>query len=111
MFHIERATIYQAVPWQTNADNFTTASGFKLNTNYNHRQYNLLAVSRDLLKVIPYGSEVIIEGTNSNYDGVWYVYDTMNRRYTMTIDFLTNPGTPNELFTDVRLIYERNIDL
>lgn len=101
--NIRRATIYHAVPWQTNNDNFTTASGFQLNTDFDHYQYRILAVSRDLLKGhISYGDTVLVTGTGT-YDGLWRVEDTMNRRYTKTIDFLVDLDTKFGLYSDIEL--------
>ena len=87
------ATVYHAVPEQCNADPGHTASMFKLDLRnpYKHR---VLAVSRELRKHFPYGTKVIVSGTNSRYDGIWTVEDTMNKRFTRRIDFLINKGMP-----------------
>ena len=100
---IQRATVYQAVPNQTNSDNFTTASGFRLNKDFNHLQYRIIAVSRDLLQHISYGDTVTVIGT-TYFDGKWIVHDTMNKRYTRTIDFLTDLDQPNILYNNITLI-------
>ena len=83
------ATVYHAVPEQTNNDPEHTASMFKLDLSdpYKHR---IIAVSRDLLKRFPYGTKVRVTGTE--YDGVYTVHDTMNKRYTKRIDILINKG-------------------
>jgi 3D (Asp-Asp-Asp) domain-containing protein len=99
---IDRATVYQAVPHQTNSDNFTTASGFRLNTEFDHAKYRILAVSRDLLEIVSYGDTVFVSGT-IEFDGYWIVHDTMNKRYTRTIDFLTDLNQPNRLYNNVLL--------
>jgi 3D (Asp-Asp-Asp) domain-containing protein len=99
---ITRATVYQAVPSQTNDDNLITASGFKLDSLYEHSKHRIIAISRDLKEYLPFGSAVLIEGTDK-YDGVWYVHDVMNKRYEKSIDFLTDIGTPNVLYSDVIL--------
>lgn len=101
---INRASVYQAVPEQTNADNLTTASGFKLNPEFNHLQYRILAVSRDLLEIFEYGDSVLVSGT-TGFDGWWYIHDTMNKRYKNTVDFLTDPGTYT-LYNNITLYYE-----
>lgn len=101
---ISRASVYQAIPEQTNHDNLTTASGFKLNPYFDHYQYRILAVSRDLLTIFEYGDSVLVSGT-IDFDGWWYVHDTMNKRYTNTVDFLTDLGTYT-LYTNITLYYE-----
>jgi hypothetical protein len=100
--NISRASIYQAVPAQTNRDNLTTASGFKLDSSYVHSKHRILAVSRDLMNHLSFGDAVLVRGTGE-YDGVWYVHDLMNKRYVSAIDFLTDIGTPNTLFSDVTI--------
>lgn len=100
---INRASIYHAVPWQTNEDNFTTASGFKLNHEYDHFKYRILAVSRDLLiSGISYGDIVLVAGTGK-YDGLWRIEDTMNARYSNTIDFLVDPHIQYGLYSNVAI--------
>lgn len=81
------ATVYNAVPAQTNSDPGHTATMFELDLSnpYKHR---IVALSRDLLKKFPYGTMVQIEGTK--YDGCYIVEDTMNKRYTNRIDLLIN---------------------
>ena len=81
------ATVYNAIPEQTNSDPEHTASMFALDLSnpYKHR---IIAVSRDLLKEYPMGTKVIIKGTN--YDGVYVIEDKMNKRYENRIDILIN---------------------
>ena len=83
------ATVYNAVPAQTNSDPSHTASMFKLDLSnpYKHR---IIAVSRDLLIKFPMGTRVRVEGTS--YDGIYTVRDKMNKRYTKRIDILINVG-------------------
>jgi 3D (Asp-Asp-Asp) domain-containing protein len=82
------ATVYNAVPAQTNSDPEHTASMFKLDLSnpYKHR---IIAVSRDLLGMYPMHTKVLIEGTKK-YDGVYVVEDKMNKRYDNRIDILIN---------------------
>ena len=82
------ATVYNAVPEQTNSDPGHTATMFKLDLSnpYKHR---IIALSRDLLVKYPYGSQVLVKGTK-DYDGVYNVEDTMNKRYTNRVDILIN---------------------
>lgn len=86
------ATVYNAVVEQTNSDPGHTASMFKLDLKnpYKHR---IIAVSRDLLTKFPMGTKVRIEGTG-RYDGIWYVEDKMNKRYSKRIDLLINVDMP-----------------
>ena len=81
------ATVYNAVPAQTNSDPGHTAFMFELDLDnpYKHR---IIAVSRDLLKEYPKGTKVYVCGTS--YDGVYVVMDKMNKRYTDRIDLLIN---------------------
>lgn len=85
--HDVHATVYNAVPEQTNSDPSHTATMFRLDLSnpYKHR---IVALSRDLLKIYPYHSIVCITGTA--YDGEYIVEDTMNKRYTNRIDLLIN---------------------
>tara|TARA_R110000796_G_scaffold109708_1_gene221095 strand:- start:1065 stop:1421 length:357 start_codon:yes stop_codon:yes gene_type:complete len=81
------ATVYNAVPAQTNSDPGHTASMFKLDLSnpYKHR---IVAVSRDLLIKFPMGTKVRVSGTK--YDGIYVVEDKMNKRYKKRIDILIN---------------------
>lgn len=84
------ATVYHAVPEQTNSDPSHTASMFKLDLKnpYKHR---IIAVSRDLLDKFPYGTKVVVSGVGK-YSGIYTVHDTMNKRYKKRIDILINKG-------------------
>tara|TARA_R110001583_G_scaffold12715_5_gene56098 strand:+ start:407 stop:766 length:360 start_codon:yes stop_codon:yes gene_type:complete len=81
------ATVYNAVPAQTNSDPGHTAFMFELDLEdpYKHK---IIAVSRDLLVEYPKGTKVCVAGTT--YDGVYVVMDKMNKRYTDRIDLLIN---------------------
>lgn len=94
-------TVYNAVPEQCNEDPSHTAFMFKLDLDnpYKHR---IIAVSRDLLKKYPKGTQVVIKGTN--YDGVYTVMDKMNKRYTKRIDILINEDMPIGKWENVKLI-------
>ena len=81
------ATVYNAVPEQTNSDPGHTAFMFELDLN-NPYKHKIIAVSRDLLKTYPKGTLVCVEGTA--YDGEYIVMDKMNKRYTNRIDLLIN---------------------
>lgn len=91
------ATVYNAVASQCNKDFLHTAFMFKLDSvdQYKHR---IIAVSRDLLKEYPKGTEVRVEGTS--YDGIYTVMDKMGKssKYrgpiTNSIDILINTDMP-----------------
>lgn len=82
------ASVYNAVPEQTNEDPGHTASMFKLDLEnpYKHR---IIAVSRDLLEKYPLGTKVRITGT-LKYDGEYWVEDKMAKRWSNRIDILIN---------------------
>ena len=86
------ATMYEAVPAQTDSTPNITADGTRISTKYAGK-YRYLAVSRDLLQIVSYGDYVVLEGINGKYDGVWQVKDTMHPRWTNRVDLLCNPGT------------------
>ena len=81
------ATVYNAVPEQTNSDPGHTAFMFELDLS-NPYKHKIIAVSRDLLKEFPKGTKVCVKGTS--YDGVFIVMDKMNKRYKKRIDILIN---------------------
>ena len=81
------ATVYNAVPEQTNSDPGHTAFMFELDLN-DPFKHKIIAVSRDLLIKYPKGTKVYVSGTS--YDGVYVVMDKMNKRYTNRIDLLIN---------------------
>lgn len=84
------ATVYNAVPSQCNKDCGHTASGFRLNLN-NVASHRIIAMERTFMSRLglKYGDVVKIEGTGQ-YDGVWQIQDTMNKRFAGTnkIDIL-----------------------
>ena|SRR3989344_1497913 len=86
-------TAYNAVPGQTDADPFITASGSYANPSV------VVARSRDLAKELPFGTVIAIEppadpSHTCGYDlvggtiGYRVVADTMNARFTKYIDVL-----------------------
>jgi 3D (Asp-Asp-Asp) domain-containing protein len=83
------ATIYHAVPEQTDSTPFITASGAHINKE-NPQSHRWIAVSRDLEeKGLIFGVKVNITGAGQ-LDGIWTVQDRMNKRFTNRIDFLVN---------------------
>jgi len=80
-------TVYNAVPEQCWGDPGLTAFMFKLDIK-NPYKHKIIAVSWDLLKKYPNGTQVKISGTG--YDGIYTVRDKMNRRLKKKIDILVN---------------------
>ena len=80
------ATVYNAVPEQTNSDPSHTATMFKLDPDHPEK-HKIIAVSRDLEKHFPMGSTVCVENAGK-MNGEWHVEDRMNKRFTNRIDFL-----------------------
>ena len=88
------ATVYNAVPGQGNADYLHTASMYTIVPERIPKE-RILAMERTMMAElgIAYGDFVLIEGAGE-YDGLWQVQDTMNRRFAgeHRIDFLV-PAT------------------
>lgn len=82
-------TVYSAVESQTDSNPKTTASGQFIVDPYNPPNY--IAVSRDLLCSFPFGSEVEVDCGGCVYEGVYFVEDVMNIRYSNSIDILISP--------------------
>ena len=99
--YIVTATVYNAVEGQCDDTPLLTSCGKNINPEnpYGHRY---IAVSHDLLDVFPYGTEVVVSGTG-DYDGVWVVADTMNKRFRGYIDFLINVDMKGGKWSGVRI--------
>ena len=83
------ATIYHAVPEQTDSTPFVTASMAQINPD-NPQGHRWIAVSRDLEEMgYTFGTKVCVMGTGI-FDGDWIVQDRMNSRWSCRIDFLVN---------------------
>ena len=81
------ATVYNAVPEQTDSTPFTTASGALINKDC-PEGHRWVAVSQDMLKRgYKFGLCIEVSGAG-NLDGLWEIQDVMNKRYTNSIDFL-----------------------
>lgn len=102
---IVTATIYHAVPEQTNADYLTTASLKKIDAD-NPQSHRWIAVSRDLEKLgFTFGAKVCVQGAGE-MDGIWYVEDRMNKRWTKRIDFLVNEDMQYGKWDNVKISVE-----
>ena len=96
------ATIYHAVPEQTDATPFITASNKVINKEApgSHRW---IAVSRDLEKLgVVFGAEVCVENAGP-MNGYWTVQDRMNRRWTNRIDFLVDESMRGGKWDNVKI--------
>ena len=96
------ATVYNAVPEQTDGAPFITASGAAIEPCCpgDHRW---LAVSRDLeLEGFIFGARVLVTGAGE-YDGVWTVEDRMNKRWFRRIDFLVDYHITYGRWEDVKI--------
>jgi 3D (Asp-Asp-Asp) domain-containing protein len=87
-----RSTAYNSLPGQTDKSPFKTATGART-------RFGIVALSRDLLRSIPYGSRIVLEdmGSWSNGSGrgkynamlskmIFVVEDTMHPRKKATVD-------------------------
>lgn len=63
-------------------------------------EQRIVAISRDLLYMIPMGSKVHIEG-----HGEYIVADVMNKRFTHRMDILQSVGEPNFKKDKVKVTY------
>lgn len=81
-------TTYHAKIGQTDSTPFVTASGYKINKR-NPENDKIIAISRDLKDRFKFGDSVLISNTGK-YDGVYYIHDVMNKRFTKKIDILIN---------------------
>lgn len=104
------ATVYQAVPGQTDDEPFVTADNSHIKPQYGSKK-RWMALSNDLLArwggQFQYGDKVRVQGISSQLDGVYTVHDTMNKRHHHCIDILTNPKEKFDIFThDVNIQLE-----
>lgn len=100
-------TTYNAVKEQTNEDNLITANGTKIIPHkIKNGSQKLCAISRDLLWLIPYNSEIHIEG-----HGNYIVADLMNKRFTHCIDILQDIKEPNFKKEKVKVTLVKRGDL
>lgn len=84
-------TTYNAVASQCDDSPLITADGTKIDIEKLKRgKIKYCAVSRDLLRYIPFGSVIHIEG-----HGYYEVRDTMNKRFKHYIDILQHKSRKN----------------
>ena len=100
------ATIYHAVPEQTDSTPFVTASNYIINAD-NPQGHRWIAVSRDLEQLgYTFGVKVCVDGAG-NLDGIWTVQDRMNKRFKNRIDFLVNKELKGGKWNKVKLSIEQ----
>ena len=96
------ATIYEAVPGQTDNEPFVTADNSRIKPHYGTKK-RWMALSRDLLK--PWGGEfefgdtVRVSGISAKLDGVYTIHDTMNKRHRHCMDILAHTSENLDIFT------------
>jgi len=96
------ATIYEAVPGQTDKEPFVTADNSRIKPQYGTKK-RWMALSRDLLRPwggkFEFGDKVRVRGLSPALDGVYTVHDTMNRRHRHCMDILAHPSEKLDIFT------------
>ena len=95
------ATVYNAVPGQTDDEPFVTADNSRIRPYYGTKQ-RWMALSQDLLKhwggKFKYGDQVRVKGISPQLDGVYTVHDTMNSRHHHCMDVLAHPSEKLDIF-------------
>jgi len=100
------ATIYHAVPGQTDSTPFITASN-KVIDKDNPGGHRWIAVSRDLEALgYTFGTRVCVENAGP-MDGSWIVQDRMNKRWTHRIDFLVNESMKGGKWDNVTIYLDK----
>lgn len=103
-------TKYNPVKEQCDDDPLITADNSKIClNNLNAGKLKWVAVSRDLRKHFKYGEKIIIKCDHDpSINGEYEVHDTMNPRYTRTIDLLSPIGDTKGKWKDVEIKKARN---
>ena len=86
-------TVYNPVVEQCDSTPYITADNSKIDlAKLKQGKLKWVAVSRDLLKngVVKYGGRVKLECEDPSLNGIYYVHDTMNPRWTKRIDILAH---------------------
>lgn len=95
------ATVYNAVPSQTDSDPLITASLKEINPDNPQRW---IAVSRDLEQMgVNMGDTICVENAGP-MNGQWVVEDRMNRRWRKRIDFLVHDSIKLGKWNNVKLL-------
>ena len=95
------ATVYNAVPGQTDDEPFVTADNSRIKRHYGTKQ-RWMALSQDLLRhwggKFKYGDKVRVKGISPKLDGVYTVHDTMNSRHHHCMDVLAHPSEKLDIY-------------
>ena len=100
-YHVVSVTMYTVDPLQTDSSPTETASGFIVDS-LNPKKHRIIAISRDLRRILKFGKKVRIEGIGK-YNGVYVVRDLMNSRFKNKIDILINPDDKARSFRKAKL--------
>ena len=108
---LDRATTYNAEVNQCDSDPLTTADGSRIDLDkLANGQLRWCALSRDLIwdeyrqsihaegfrGLFEFGDTITVYSkTCPQINGKWTIHDTMNKRYTRSIDFLIHPDNNN----------------
>jgi hypothetical protein len=96
------ATVYEAVPGQTDEEPYVTADNSRIKPHYGTKK-RWMALSRDLLKPwggdFDFGDTVRVTGISKKLDGVYTIHDTMHRRHRHCMDVLAHPSENLDIFT------------
>jgi len=101
--HLVRATRYNPEASQCDSDPLTTADNSRIDVSkLNKGTLRWCALSRDLLDrwggPVNYGDVITVHSEDRPWlNGEWEVHDTMNSRYSKTIDFLQPRGAKPKL--------------
>ena len=120
---LDRATTYNAEVTQCDSDPLTTADGSRIDLNkLANGELRWCALSRDLIwdeyrqsihaegfrGLFEFGDTITVYSkTCPQINGKWTIHDTMNKRYTRSIDFLIHPDNNNPklgLCDDVKIL-------
>jgi len=105
--HLVMATVYNAVPSQTDSTPLITASNKHIDAN-NPGKHKWIAVSRDLERYgFTFGVKVCVENAGI-MNGVWTVEDRMNKRFKNKIDFLVNNNIMLGKWDKVKITLNKN---
>jgi len=104
LYEIVQATVYHAVPEQTDSTPNITADGSVIDP-LRAGELRFIAVSRDLH--VRYGGQLdfddVVYVSSEEVSGFYIVKDLMNQRFEKRIDFLASVGEPGFKLDEVEL--------
>ena len=105
--HLVMATVYNAVPAQTDSTPLITASNKHIDAD-NPGKHRWIAVSRDLEQHgFTFGAEVCVEDAGI-MNGIWTVEDRMNKRFKNKIDCLVDNSIILGKWSNVKITLNKN---